>query len=224
MNTTRGRLAISGVLLVLGLLLVIQLRSQGGGSAFEQLSSQDLTNLIANLNARNGQLRGEVASLDEQLRALNEASSGGETSVGGLQRDLRRLRLWTGLEPVRGRGIRIRLDGPVTADAVNDVFNELRAAGAEAIAVGGVRVVPGTVVGGAPGALSVENEALSATVTVDAIGNPTNLTGSLVRPSGIVGRIQAAQPGVTIEVEPMDALQLPATERSLQPADGRPRV
>jgi uncharacterized protein YlxW (UPF0749 family) len=107
---------------------------------------------------------------------------------------------------------------------VNDVFNELRAAGAEAIAVNGVRVVPGTVVAGAPGVLSVENEALPATVTIDAVGNPTNLTGSLVRPSGIVGRIQAAQPGVAIEVEPMDALQLPATERSLQPADGRPRV
>jgi uncharacterized protein YlxW (UPF0749 family) len=108
----------------------------------------------------------------------------------------------------------------VTADAINDVLNELRSAGAEAVAVESVRVVPGTVVGGGPGALSVENVALPGTVAVDAIGDPTNLAASLVRPSGIVGRIQAAQP----EVEPRDMLVLPATERSLQPADGRPRV
>jgi uncharacterized protein YlxW (UPF0749 family) len=215
---------VSGVLLVLGLLIIVQLRAQTAGSGFEQLSSQDLTTLIANLNLRNDQLRAEVAGLEAQLRALNEDSARGETSVGDLQRDLRRLRLWSGLDPVRGRGIRVRFRGPVTADAVNDVLNELRSAGAEAVAVEGVRVVPGTVVGGGPGALSVENVALPGTVAVDAIGDPTNLAASLVRPSGIVGRIQAAQPGVAVEVEPRDMLVLPATERSLQPADGRPRV
>jgi uncharacterized protein YlxW (UPF0749 family) len=212
------------VLLVLGLLIIVQLRAQTAGSGFEQLSSQDLTTLIANLNLRNDQLRAEVAGLEAQLRALNEDSARGETSVGDLQRDLRRLRLWSGLDPVRGRGIRVRFRGPVTADAVNDVLNELRSAGAEAVAVEGVRIVPGTVVGGGPGALSVENVALPGTVAVDAIGDPTNLAASLVRPSGIVARIQAAQPGVAVEVEPRDMLVLPATVRSLQPADGRPRV
>lgn len=224
MRTPRGRLALTGVLLVLGLLLIVQLRAQTAGSGFEQLSSQDLTTLIANLNLRNDQLRAEVAGLEAQLRALNEDSARGETSVGDLERDLRRLRLWSGLDPVRGRGIRVRFRGPVTADAINDVLNELRSAGAEAVAVESVRVVPGTVVGGGPGALSVENVALPGTVAVDAIGDPTNLAASLVRPSGIVARIQAAQPGVAVEVEPRDMLVLPATVRSLQPADGRPRV
>jgi uncharacterized protein YlxW (UPF0749 family) len=223
-RTPRGRLALTGVLLVLGLLLIVQLRAQTAGSGFEQLSSQDLTTLIANLNLRNDQLRAEVAGLEAQLRALNEDSARGETSVGDLERDLRRLRLWSGLDPVRGRGIRVRFRGPVTADAINDVLNELRSAGAEAVAVESVRVVPGTVVGGGPGALSVENVALPGTVAVDAIGDPTNLAASLVRPSGIVARIQAAQPGVAVEVEPRDMLVLPATVRSLQPADGRPRV
>lgn len=224
MRTPRGRLALTGVLVVLGLLIVVQFRAQSAGSGFEQLSSQDLTTLIANLNLRNDQLRAEVAGLETQLRDLNEDSARGETSVGDFQRELRRLRLWSGLDPVRGSGIRVRLRGPVTADAVNDVLNELRSAGAEAIAVERVRVVPGTVVGGGPGALSVENVALPGTVAVDAIGDATNLIASLVRPSGIVGRIQAAQPGVAVEVEPVDMLVLPATERSLQPADARPRV
>jgi uncharacterized protein YlxW (UPF0749 family) len=223
-KTPRGQLAVGTVLFILGLLVVMQVRAQTTGSGFEQLSSQDLTTLIANLNLRNDQLRTEVAGLESQLRDLNEDSARGETSVSDLQRSLRRLRLWAGLDPVGGRGVRVRFEGSVTADAVNDVLNELRSAGAEALAVQGVRVVPGTVVAGQPGSLSVEDTALPGRLVVEAIGDPPNLTASLVRPSGIIGRIQAAQPGVAVEVEALDAIQLPATERSLLPADGRPRV
>jgi uncharacterized protein YlxW (UPF0749 family) len=212
------------VLFLLGLLLVIQFRAQSGPEGLQQLSSQDLTTLIANLNVGNEQLREEVRTLEARVAELTDASSRGETSVDELRRDLRRLTLWSGQDPVSGRGVIVRLDGPVTADAVNDVLNELRGAGAEALAVEGVRVVPGTVVAGEPGALTVEALPLAASFRVEAIGEPTNLTASLVRQGGMIARIQAAQPGVAVDVEPVDALALPATQRPLVPADARPRT
>ena len=59
MHRRRSQLTIAAVAFVLGLLVVVQLRSQAGEPGFAQLSSQDLTVLVANLNARNDQLRRE---------------------------------------------------------------------------------------------------------------------------------------------------------------------
>ncbi|HET7676772.1 MAG TPA: DUF881 domain-containing protein [Candidatus Limnocylindrales bacterium] len=224
MRARRGQAVLAAVLFVLGLLIVVQLRAQSGSAGLQQLSSQDLTTLIANLNTRNGQLRTEVNRLETQLRDLESASRRGESNAGDLRLELRRLRLWAGVEPVRGRGVRVRFDGPITADAVNDVIDELRSAGAEALALEEVRIVPGSVVGGNPGGLSVEDTPLPERFVLAAIGDPTNLTSVLVRPGGVVARIQATDAEVGIDVEPAEALALPATRRTLLPANGRPRV
>ena len=54
MHRRASQLTIAGVAFVLGLLVVLQLRAQASDSALAQLSAQDLTVLVANLNARNG--------------------------------------------------------------------------------------------------------------------------------------------------------------------------
>ncbi|HXS71093.1 MAG TPA: hypothetical protein VN839_05880, partial [Patescibacteria group bacterium] len=57
---------------LLGVLVVIQLRTQASGAAFAGLSSQDLTVLVANLDDRNDQLRTEVATLESELNVLSQ--------------------------------------------------------------------------------------------------------------------------------------------------------
>ena len=69
----------------------------------------------------------------------------GATSVAEIRADLDRIRAWSGLDPVAGDGITITIRGPIGAPDVEDVINELRNAGAEAIAIDDVRVVTGTV-------------------------------------------------------------------------------
>jgi len=111
----------------------------------------------------------------------------------------------------------------VPASAISDLLNELRNAGAEAISIGGVRVVASTVVGGPDGSLSVENTALGPRVEVLAIGNPAALTGALTRAGGLVAQLQATYEEVAVEVTPLDAVTVPATERTLVPVAGKPR-
>src|SRR5262249_7361881 len=67
MHRRRSQLTIAAVAFVLGLLVVVQLRSQAGAPGLAQLSAQDLTVLVANLNDRNDQLRREGASLEREL-------------------------------------------------------------------------------------------------------------------------------------------------------------
>lgn len=223
-RSPRNSVTVAIVAVILGVLLVVQFQSQTTGSTLDALSATELTDLVANLNTRNDQLRTEIAATRAELDTLMAARARGDTSLGQLQDDLARIRAWAGLLPVTGPGIQVTIDGPLPGTAVQDLLNELRNAGAEAYAVGGVRVVSGSVVAGPPDAISIEDTALGDPLEVDAIGNAATLTGSLARAGGIVARLKATFPGLQITVTPVDRLELAATTRTLVPSHAQPRL
>ncbi|MBP1705909.1 MAG: hypothetical protein H6Q36_1648 [Chloroflexi bacterium] len=224
MGTRGGRLALTALAVLLGFLVVVQIRAQGGGSDLENRTAQELTLVVANLNTRNDQLRAEVALLQQEVAGHEAAQARGGSSAGQIRADLERLRAWLGVSGVSGPGVRITLRGPIPGTAIGDLLNELRNAGAEALSVGGVRVVPGTVVAGEPGALSVENTLLDPVLVIAAVGSPATLTGTLTRAGGIVAQLEATYPDISVEVTPVDRLVLPPTERALTPQSARPKL
>ncbi len=224
MRARRSQVTIALVAFILGLLVIVQLRTQASGAAFAGLSSQDLTVLVANLNARNDQLRREIASLQTQYGTLNQNAQRGEVSIDDLRADLRRVRLYAGLDAATGPGVSIRVAGAIDGSAIEDLINELRNAGAEAIAIDGTRLVPGIVVAGSAGAVTIDGHPVADPVEIEAIGPPDKLTGSLTRSGGIIAQLAATQPEVVVEVTPVDRMDVPATDRDLVPADGHPRL
>ena len=224
MRKMASQLTIAAVAVILGLLVVVQLRSQAGPTGLAHLSSQDLTVLVANLNARNDQLRREASSLERELGTLVANRSRGDVSLDEITADLQRVRAYAGLDPVGGPGVTISIRGPIDGSGVEELINELRNAGAEAIAMGDVRVVAGVVATGAPGEAQVAGTRLGASFDLDAIGAPDKLTGSLTRSGGVIAQLAATQPDVVVTVTPIDRLELPATTRTLVPAHGHPRL
>jgi uncharacterized protein YlxW (UPF0749 family) len=224
LRAPRSQLLVAAVAFLLGLLVVVQIRAQAGGDRLAALSAQDLTLLVGNLNAENDRLRSEIAGLNRQLDSLESGGTRGTASVAEIRADLERIRVWAGLDPVAGDGIQITVRGPMSAPDVEDVINELRNAGAEAIAIDDVRVVTGTVVGGTPGGLSVDDTPLNDPFTIRAVGVQESLTGSLTRAGGIVARLAATNPDAALDIEPTDRMTLPATDRTLVPPNGRPRL
>ena len=224
MRRRRNQLTIAAVTLILGFLVVVQLRTQAAGTAFSGLSSQDLTVLVANLNDRNDQLRGEITALERELQVLGQNEQRGDASVDELRADLRRVRLYAGIDPAQGPGVSVLVQGPIDGDGLEDLINELRNAGAEAMAIDDVRIVPGVVLVGSPGAVSVADQPLGDPFTLVAIGAPDKLTGSLTRSGGIIAQLAATLPEVGVEVTPLDHISVPASERQLVPAHGHPRL
>jgi len=220
----RDRLAVAIVAGVLGILVVGQLRGQAGVPGLSNLTTQELTLVIANLNAFNDDLRDEIAGLEQQAATLEASTSSSQTTVDQLHSDLARIRAWSGATGLTGQGVEIRISGPIGGDAIEDLLNELGNAGAEAIAVADVRVVPGTVVAGPPGGISVENTALDDPFTITAIGSPEILLGSLTRAGGVISQIGVAYPDATISVTPLQGITIPATTRSLLPSHAQPRL
>ena len=217
-------MSVAAVAGFLGILVVGQLHGQQGVPGLSALTATELTQLIANLTAGNDQLRTEIADLTSQESKLGDAQDRGETTVGELNGDLARIRAWAGLAPVTGQGIAITVQGPIGGDGIQELLNELRNAGAEAIAVDGVRVVSGSVVAGPPGGLSIENDALSDGFEIRAIGSPQILTGTLTRVGGVVAQIAATYPEARLIVTPVETMTLDATQRTLGPTDAQPSL
>ena len=219
-----NRWAVGGVAVLLGILAVGQLRGQAGVPGLSNLSAQELGLVVANLNAQNEQLRTEISTLERQQSDLQAAKDRGESAVEQLQADLARIRAWAGITGLIGPGITISVRGPIGADGVQDLVNELRNAGAEGIAVAGVRLVPGVVVQGGPGRLAIGDQALGDAVEIRAVGSPEILTGTLTRAGGVIALLKTTYPQARISVTPADTIELPATTRSLIPADAHPRL
>jgi uncharacterized protein YlxW (UPF0749 family) len=224
MRRPANRLALTLVAMLLGFLVVVQLRSQSSERALAGLSAQDLTLLIANVSTRNEQLRAEVTSLEVQRSTLQSTVDRGDGSAGQVRSDLNRVRAWAGLVPVTGPGVRVAIEGSLPGEAVGELLNELRNAGTEAMAVGGVRVVTGFVLTGPQGAIEVDGVRLAEPIEIHAIGNPETLVGSLLRVAGPIAFLAARYPEVTVSVGAEQNLELPASERDLVPSLGRPRL
>jgi uncharacterized protein YlxW (UPF0749 family) len=225
MRDIRSQLTVAAVAAILGLLVVVQLRGQAGGSELQSKSAQELTSIVANQNAENDNLRAEVAGLQTQLSELQTDRANGATSVDQIESELGRIRAWAGLDPIAGRGIQITVSGEIDAASVGDLLNELHNAGAEAIAIDDIRVVARTTVSGVPGSLDVDGFLLRDPFMIRAIGRPETLVGSLTRVGGIIAQLAATSPSATLDVLPVDKpMTLPATKRNLVPDHGHPRL
>jgi uncharacterized protein YlxW (UPF0749 family) len=219
-----GQLALTAVLLLLGFLVVVQLRSQAADDGLTSLSVQELGELVGNLTTRNDQLRQEVSNLQRQRDGVAGAVERGDTSAAQIRSDLGRVLAWSGKLAVSGSGVRVTVNGELPGDAVEELLNELRNAGAEAISIGDIRIVPGVVVTGPAGNLMVTGIPLSDPLEILAVGQSDALAGSLTRSGGPIAQLGARYPNVVIGVSAVDLLEVPPTDRDLSPELGRPRL
>jgi len=198
------------VAMLIGLLGVGQLNSQARPIEISRLSATELSTLIETLTARNRELRSGLADIREQLRQYEVSGPQGESALQVSREDLRRITAFGGLAAVEGQGILMDVDGDLDAIALNDLVNELRNAGAEAIAVDGIRVTARSVATEGPRALELDGVEVGEKFTLRAIGSPDGLLGAMERPGGIISQLKLFIKA-TIEIRQAGAVELPAS-------------
>ena len=215
-----AQLSLFAVALIIGVLLVGQLRSQARPIALSSLSAQELSTLIETLSARNVELNDGLAGLTEQIRDYERAELQGQSVLELTQEDVDRFGAFGGLRGVEGQGIEMEIDGSFDPTAVNDLIYELRNAGAEAIAVDGVRITASSVAVLGTGAIEIDGVALGRSFTISAIGSPDGLRGAIERPGGILTLLQQSIDAV-FTIEERASLLIPGTQRDLTPQVAR---
>ncbi len=221
MRTRMAQLSLAFIALIIGLALVAQFRSQVRPTELTSLPVAELSTRIQTLSEGNAQLRVALGDQRDLLAEYQAAGAVGTSALDVSREELRRIRAYSGLAPVEGQGIVVRVSGDLDTIALNDLLNELRNAGAEALAVNGTRIVAATVVAQSASALEVDGTPLDRTFTLTVIGDPDGLVAALQRPGGIVTQLEQFV-RATITVSPTDALRLPATDRDLVPEAATP--
>jgi len=85
------------------------------------------------------------------------------------------LREVNGEAPVHGPGLHIRIQGTIMDFELQDALNNLRNAGAEAIALNGQRIISSTPVQSRGNSLLINGHAVSSPLSLLVIGDPEQL-------------------------------------------------
>jgi uncharacterized protein YlxW (UPF0749 family) len=216
-----ARISFLLVAVLIGVLAVGQLNAHARPSEVSTLSAQELSTLIETLTARNRELQTGLADIREQLREYEVSGPQSQSALEVSREDLRRITAFGGLAAVDGQGIEMNVDGGLDAIALNDLVNELRNAGAEAISVDAVRITARSVAVQGASSLQVDGVDIGRRFSLRAIGSPDGLLGAMERPGGIISQLKLFI-SATIQIQQVESLQLPATVLSLKPAVGKP--
>ena len=221
MSRPLAQMSLFGVALLIGMLLVGQLRSQARPTEISSLSAQELSQLVDTLSERNRQLRSALSDLQQTLREYHAAGTQGQSALDVSREDLRRITAFGGLAPVEGQGIVLQVTGDLDAIALNDLLNELRNAGAEALAVDDIRITHRSVAVQGPVSLLIDGHQVARTFTLSAIGSPEGLLSTMERPGGIIAQLQQFI-DASILASQSNNIALPATDVSLAPQVAKP--
>ncbi|WP_406098737.1 DUF881 domain-containing protein [Streptomyces sp. NBC_01013] len=215
-RVTRAQLIVAVLLFVLGLGLAIQVRSNSDNSALRGARQEDLVRILDEVDDRTQRLEDEKQRLVDQRTELENSSDQAEEARKQTVEKERQLGILAGTVAVHGPGITLTVNDPgdaVQADMLLDALQELRAAGAEAIEVNGVRVVANTYFSGDGGAVKVDDHKISAPYVFKVIGKPQDLEPALNIPGGVVQTLEKEQ--ATVHVAQSDDIVINA----LRPAE-----
>jgi uncharacterized protein YlxW (UPF0749 family) len=217
-RSTPTRLAVLVAASLVGFLLIGQVRTSRpatGNLAGE--SEADLARILSDLNTSTDNLRDQVGALKLRLFGLQNSSQRDQTATQTALDQLRALRVLAGTVAATGPGISVTVDDPDSAvryDLVINLIEELRDAGAEAIAINAERVGATTAFG--PGDRGIAligpgtpNLALHGPYHVVAIGQPATLDTALSIPGGALDALRA-QRGVQVGVQQAARVEVPA--------------
>lgn len=210
-----SQLSLTIVAIVLGILLVMQLRTQGKiAKSVAAQSATDQATIISNLYESNLNLRKEVDKLRSELYDYD--GSLGQSDLTAMIRELNKLRIANGLSEVSGPGVQLTVSANLKQEDLQDLINELRNAGAEAIAVNGKRVVVRTAVSAADSTLYIDGEPIGPPYVLLAIGHQDTLERALVRKGGLVTYLQNTYTDATIAVLKREKITLPVYQKGYE--------
>ena len=232
-RVTRWQATLTVFLALVGFLLVVQLRAGRSIRREVELPTRrvrELAVLVQQQEEAVRSLQAEIAELRVKLAEYETAAAQGRSSAETMTKQVASYRMVMGLTPVEGRGLLVRLSerrgtgggvAPVVQAAdLSGLVNELWSAGAEAIAVSGVRVLATTGFREAPDGIVVGVVRLPRAYEIEAIGDPAIMKATLNLRGGYVEGLRSV--GLVVELKEEARLQLPAYRGPLRFRSAKP--
>ncbi|MEV6051757.1 DUF881 domain-containing protein [Streptomyces sp. NPDC052107] len=202
-RVSRAQLIVALLLFGLGFGLAVQVASNSDSdSALRGARQEDLVRILDELDSRTQRLEDEKQGLEKQRQELQSSSDQAAEARKQTAEKEKQLGILAGTVAAQGPGITMTIEdtkGTVKADMLLDAIQELRAAGAEAIQVNGVRVVAGTYFTDSGKSVGVDGNKINAPYRFKVIGKPQDLEPALNIPGGVVQTLEKEQATVTVQ-------------------------
>ncbi len=169
----------------------------------------------------------KAAEYEKEINKLNGDNNRlmkGQNAESEKNKKLSEYRVFAGLTEVAGPGVQVTLVDSTRRNAFNDplslasivhdvdiaqVVNELKASGAEAIAVNGERIIGISSIRCVGPVVHVNNVPAAPPFIIQAIGDPNAIFGGINLPNGVLDKLRQFDPNMG-KVEKKNKLVLPA--------------
>ncbi len=204
-----SRLALILVSFLLGLGLVAQMRGRRGQVV--EVPSEEQAALIGSLVVANADLRREVQKLEGERQAYDKASQ--RAVIPQMVEELGRMRIINGTVEVAGGGVQVTVGAGVNVVDLQDLLNEIRNVGAEAICLNGVRLTIRSALVADQAGVLVDGRRIEPPFVFQAVGEPATMATALNRRGGVLDLLRGTYEGLELEVETVPLMVLPAVRQ-----------
>ena len=209
---SRGQWIAAVLLLCLGFGVAAQVRVTQE-DALAAARTSDLVRILDDLSAQRERLSAEEVRLRATLADLETGVDQAQAAREATRERVETLRILAGSTVVVGPGVVLTIadrEGALQASDLLDAVQELRDAGAEAIAVDGERVVVTTAIIDSAEGIVVGDAVVQSPYVIEAIGPPDTLASGLSFPGGVLESVREA--GAQGVVSRRDSLQIAPVE------------
>lgn len=210
---------------IIGIVFYVHLRAARSVQQNESIrKTQELTVQVEQMKKERDVLQAQLTRMRGQLENILTIDSHAPPG----QEDIEPAMIFAGVTELTGSGVKVTLqdssaiqkpgENPnfylVHDEDILKVVNELKAAGAEAVAVNDQRLTAVTGISCSGPSVSVNKKALVPPFVVTAIGNPETLEGALKMRGGVVEFLQFC--GIQVSIKKLENVTIPAYKGSVK--------
>jgi len=210
--------------LVLGVMLSVQFRITRDVQHNKAIQrAQELADQVEQMKKEHEVLQAQLLRMRGQLEGLSNESLSPQ-----IKEEMELATIFAGLTKLTGSGVEVTLrdsnasqkfiDNPnaylVHDEDILKVVNELKAAGAEAVAINGQRVIAATEISCNGPAIRINKKALVPPFVITAIGSPETMESALKMRGGVIDYLQFF--GIQVSVKKLEQLTIPAYSGSIK--------
>lgn len=212
------------VSLVLGVILSLQFRITRDIQHNEAIRrTQELADQVEQMKKEHEVLQAQLLRMRGQMENLSTGPLASQ-----IKEEMNLAMIFAGLTKLTGSGVEVTLKDSNASQKLTDnpnlylvhdedilkVVNELKAAGAEAIAINGQRMIATTEISCSGPTIRINRKPLVPPFVITAIGNPETMEGALKMRGGVTDYLQFF--GIQVSVKKLEQLTIPAYSGSIK--------
>lgn len=162
----------------------------------------------------------ELQESEKKLEKIRKQATKDNTKSTETEQELKRINALLGITELTGEGVVITVKDSETANVddenlnnelvhntdIIELVNELKNAGAEAIAVNGQRIMSTTYINCVGSVITINGEKINSPFIISAIGNSASLSG-IARPGSYITFMK--EDGISVKIEKLSSITIP---------------